>query len=175
MKTGKKYNGNLYKLMMCVVVMCTAVMFMSGCAVNNPFAAKPQERTEQPVGPKTKKTTAVYHDFEDVLVPLELSIDTDRTVIVSTPGFTSGILALKGRVDRRSLFNFFNSNMQKDNWSVISQIKSPGTMIMVFQKASRTSVITIRDEQIFTYVEVGVAPTVNEVEPAGLTETPLME
>ena len=104
---------------------------------------------------------------------MELSIVKGRTVVVTTPGFTSGIITLKGRVERRSLFNFFNNNMQNDNWSVISQIKSPGTTIMVFQKASRTSVITIRDEQYYTYVEVGVAPTISS-EPA-FSETTLEE
>ncbi|MBC2704574.1 hypothetical protein, partial [Desulfobacula sp.] len=109
---------------------------------------------------KSRKTTAVYYDFEDVLIPRELSIVKNRTVVILTPGFTSGLITLKGRVERQSLFNFFNNNMAKDNWTVISQIKSPGITIMVFQKSSRTSVITIRDEQIYTYVEVGVAPTV---------------
>jgi len=44
---------------------------------------------------------------------------------------------------------------------------------MVFQKLSRTAVITIRDEQINTYVEVGVAPTVTG--EAGLSESNLLE
>ncbi len=124
-------------------------------------------------GPKSRKTTAVYYDFEDVLIPMELSIVKEKTVVVSTPGFTSGIIALKGRVERRSLFNFFNHNMQKDNWNVITQIKSPGATIMVFQKTTRTAVITIRDEQFNTFVEVGVAPTVTA--ETGFSHTPLME
>lgn len=146
------------KTMVSLVAVVVAVFFVSGCS-SGLFSKKPEG--ESPGNqPKTRKTTAVYYDFEDVLIPNELSIVTDRTVVVSTPGFTSGIITLKGRVDRRSLFNFFNNNMQKDNWSIISQIKSPAATIMVFQKASRTSVITIRDEQIYTYVEIGVAPTV---------------
>lgn len=151
------------------------VLFVfNGCA-GNPFSTKPAETSQDPAGPKSKKTTAIYHDFEDVLIPLELSVVEGRTVIVSTPGFTSGILTLKGRVERRSLFNFFNTNMQRDNWSVISQIKSPGTTIMVFQKSSRTSVITIRDEQVYTYVEVGVAPTVTAPMDTGVSESSLLE
>ncbi len=63
--------------------------------------------------------------------------------------------------------------MQKDNWSVISQIKSPGTTIMVFQKTNRTAVITIRDEQIYTWVEVGVAPTVSN--EGGFSQSTLIE
>ena len=138
-----------------------AALFLSGC-LGDTFSSKPAGAAPEAgtTSPKSRKTTAVYYDFEDVLIPMELKVVKDRTVVVTTPGFTSGIITLKGRVERRSLFNFFNNNMQKDNWNVISQIKSPGTTIMVFQKTSRTSVITIRDEQIYTYVEVGVAPTV---------------
>ncbi len=145
---------------------------LSGC-LGNTFSNKPQEEVSSGEQPKSRKTTAVYYDFEDVLIPMELKVVKDSTVVVSTPGFTSGIITLRGRVERRSLFNFFNNNMQKDNWTVISQIKSPGTTIMVFQKTNRTAVITIRDEQIYTYVEVGVAPTVEGGN--GFSETSILE
>lgn len=136
-------------------------LLFSGC-MGNMFSSKPEDgQVGDAAQPKSKKTTAVYYDFEEVLLPMELKVVKERTVVVSTPGFISGIITLKGRVERRSLFNFFNNNMQKDGWNVISQIKSPGTTIMVFQKTTRTCVITIRDEQIYTYVEVGVAPTVS--------------
>ena len=153
-----------------IAVIVFLTVFICGCS--NMFSKEPEGKAPADQ-PKSRKTTAVYYDFEDVLIPMELSVVKDRTVVILTPGFTSGILTLKGRVERRSLFNFFSNNMQKDNWSVLSQIKSPGTTIMVFQKASRTAVITIRDEQIYTYVEVGVAPTV--AGGADLSESTLLE
>ena len=113
----------------------------------------------------TRETTAVYYDFKDVLIPKELKVVDDATVVVSTPGYTSGIISLKGRIESRSLFNFFSNNMLKDNWNMISNIKSPGSTIMIFQKASRWAVITIREKDFNTYVEVGVAPTLGKVEP----------
>lgn len=137
------------------------LVFISGCSFSE-FTAQPAKEAappEKPAPEKTKKATAMYHDFEDVIVPMELDVVRDRTVIVATPGFKSGILTLKGRVDSTSLFNFFSNNMEKDNWEVVSKIKSPGTTIMVFQKTSRCAVITIRDESLYTYVEIGVAPT----------------
>ncbi len=147
--------------------------FIAGC-FGDTFSSKPEDgQSAESDGIKSRKTTAVYYDFEDVLIPMELKVVKDRTVVVSTPGYTSGIITLKGRVERRSLFNFFNNNMQKDNWSVISQIKSPGTTIMVFQKTNRTAVITIRDEQIYTWVEVGVAPTVSN--EGGFSQSTLIE
>lgn len=149
-----KFGINLLLAVVCSII-------FTGC-LGETLGTSPQDESS-PAGRISAKTpTAVYYDFEDVLIPLELQVDKKRTVIVSSPGFVSGILALKGRVDRESIYNFFSINMQKDNWEVISQIKSHETIIMVFQKALRTAVITIRDAQIYTYVEVGVAPTVNE-------------
>lgn len=147
---------------------------LSGC-IWNMGSAKPETTTSPVETPeKTKKTTAVYYDFEDVLVPRELKVMKERTVVLSSPGFRSGILALKGMVDTTSLYDFFSNNMQKDNWNVISRIKSPGIIIMVFQKITRSAVITIRDSQIYTYVEIGVAPMINNG-GTGMTETELVE
>ncbi len=112
--------------------------------------------------PEPRKTTAVYYDFEDVLLPVELTVLQDKSMIVSTPGFTSGILMLRGRVDRRSLINFFNSNMRKDNWTMVSQIASPNIAILVFEKSMKSAVISIKNEHIYTYVEVGVAARINQ-------------
>lgn len=163
-----------FKWVMNIAVVLLLAFLVSGCTALDFMKGSPDPAMSSDVSSeKTRKTTAVYYDFEDILLPMELVVVNEKTVVVSTPGFTSGIIALKGRVERRSLLNFFNANMQKDNWNVISQIKSPGTTIMVFQKTSRTAVITIRDEQIYTYVEVGVAPTVS-AEP-GLSESTLME
>jgi hypothetical protein len=147
------------KLSFNILAIVLLAFFISGCmgSTGSKKSADGQISGDQV---KSQKTTAIYYDFEDVLIPMELSIVKNRTVVISTPGITSGILTLKGRVDRQSLFHFFNNNMQKDNWTIVSQIKSPGATIMVFQKPSRTSVITIREEQVYTYVEVGVAPTV---------------
>ncbi|MBU0971420.1 MAG: hypothetical protein KKC20_12280 [Proteobacteria bacterium] len=132
---------------------------LSGCWANLGSDSAEKSAYSAETHEKSKKTTAIYHDFEDVLVPMELSVMKDKTVVVSTPGFRSGILALRGRVDSTALFNFFSNNMSKDNWNVVSKIKSPDNTIMVFQKTSRCAVITIRESQVYTYVEIGVAPT----------------
>ena len=164
---------NVKTFINCTIVVLLSLL-VSGC-MGDMFSSKPEDGKSD-VQPKSRKTTAVYYDFEDVLIPMELKVVQGRTVVVSTPGFISGIITLKGRVERRSIFNFFNNNMQKDNWNVISLIKSPGTAIMVFQKALRTAVITIRDEQFNTYVEVGVAPTVSEVSGGtGFSESSIIE
>ena len=152
-----------FKPVLTLIAIILTGLYTTGCANFNLGSTKPQETAPAPAAPESeeiKKPTAMYHDFEDVLVPMELSIVKDRTMIVSTPGFRSGILTLRGRVESNSLYNFFSNNMEKDNWQVLSRIKSPETTIMVYQKTARCAVITIRDEQLYTYVEISVAPTV---------------
>ncbi|WP_020587605.1 hypothetical protein [Desulfobacter curvatus] len=144
----------------------TSFIFVSGCGLFQGSSAS--EPVQSPQSGVANKPVAIYHDFEDVLVPEELTIIKDRTVVVSTPGFRSGILSLRGRVESNSLYNFFSINMEKDNWEVLSRIKGPETTIMVFQKATRCAVIAIREEQIYTYVEIGIAPTLRAV-----SETPI--
>jgi len=169
---------NYMKLIVKLGLGLVLILCISGCIEKFDFAKPettppPVEKTSEKTK-ETKKTTAIYYDFEDILVPMELKIMKERTVVLSSPGFRTGILALKGKVDPTSLFNFFSNNMQKDNWNVISKIKSPGTTIMVFQKTSRSAVITIRDSQFYTYVEIGVAPMINNGD-TGTTEMELSE
>jgi len=157
-----------FRRVLVVVITLSCFMWLAGCAdmFSGKKTAESQTATATSAPTSTSavsnKTRAVYYDFEDVLVPVELSVVQDKTMIVSTPGFTSGILMLKGRVERRSLINFFNSNMLKDNWTMVSRIDSPNMAILVFEKPMKSAVISIKSEHIYTYVEVGVAARMNQ-------------
>jgi len=159
MKTGVK----LYLLM-------AMVLFVGGCATTD----LNQKQDTSTATVEKKESVAVYYDFKDVLVPEELKIDEEATVIISTPGLTSGVLALRGRVEKNSLFNFFHMNMVKDNWNIVSQIKSPKITMLVFQKVNRWAVVNIRENDIYTYVEIGVAPTQDQALPMESGEATLI-
>ncbi|UCD91566.1 MAG: hypothetical protein JSW04_15885 [Desulfobacterales bacterium] len=126
--------------------------------------SKPSESAIESV--KEKQDTATYyHEFEDILLPKELKIDNRSTYVVQAPGFLTGVLALKGRVDRNSLIVFFKNNMEKDNWRSMGSFKSPRTStILLFQKENRWCVININEKEFYTYVEIGVAPNLDDAE-----------
>ncbi|OQX19921.1 MAG: hypothetical protein BWK80_36260 [Desulfobacteraceae bacterium IS3] len=109
----------------------------------------------------TKGTPSIYRDFGDVLIPGDLKVDNDSSFIYQTPGFTGGVLGLKGRVDLPSLISFFESNMSKDNWKKVSAFKSPRS-IMLFHKENRWCVISMSEGRFSTYVEIWVSPTITE-------------
>ncbi len=168
---GESIFKRIAPILLCGVL----IVFLTGCA-STLSPATPAGDTGDG-SEKSNQTTAIYYDFVDILVPNELKIIKDKTFVVSTPGFRSGVLMMKGRVEGHSLFNFFNTNMLKDNWNVVSQIKSPDTTIMVFEKPTRCAVVTIRDEEIYTYVEIGVAPrvqgTMQQMTPADIIDSGL--
>ena len=143
--------------------MITLLFFIvSGCST---LKSSKSSSTQEAAVKKDKEAAPLYYDFGDVLIPKELKVDKKSSYIVQSPGFLTGILALKGAVERNSLIAFFQNNMAKDNWREISLFKSPRTStIILFQKENRWCVISINETDYNTYVEIGVAPTLNEPE-----------
>ncbi len=139
--------------------MIVTIIFLGGCSSltkKNDTATAPSAKSESGV-------PALYYDFGDVLVPKELKVDKKSSFIYQTEGFSAGVLVLKGRIETNSLISFFETNMIKDNWNMISSFKSERTMLL-FQKVHRWCVINITDEAFNTYVEIWVAPTTKDTQ-----------
>jgi hypothetical protein len=119
------------------------------------------EQTEAEVIEKTEEPEPLYYDFGDVLVPIELKVDKKKSFVYHAPGFTAGILALSGRTELNSLIRFFENNMAKDNWHLVSSFKSPRT-IMFFNKPNRSCIINITEKRLKTEVEIWVAPNLED-------------
>ena len=150
-------------VLLCIGMMTVLLFIVSGCSA---LKNKRSSSTSEVVVKKDKENAPLYYDFGDILIPSELKVDKKSSYIVQSPGFLTGILALKGNVERNSLIAFFENNMAKDNWREITLFKSPRTStIMLFQKENRWCVININENSYSTYVEIGVAPAINEPEP----------
>ena len=106
---------------------------------------------------KEEKKAPLYYDFEDVLVPRDLKLNTKSSFVYHTSGITAGVLIFTSKVERNSLIQFFENNMAKDNWQLVSSFKSPRTLLL-FQKENRWCVINITDNNWDTLVEIWVAP-----------------
>jgi len=143
--------------LLCIGIVIYLIFLIIGCS------ALPSEKSSlesHEASLRKDKTGPLYYDFEDVLIPRELKVDRKSSFIYTTSGFSAGVLVLKGRVELGSLISFFEKNMAKDNWRLVSSFKSSRT-IMLFQKQNRWCVINIT-ESISTRIEIWVAPTMNE-------------
>lgn len=127
-----------------------------GCASSSSNTAPASQATIQ----KDAGSVPTYYDFSDVMVPGELKLNRKESFIYATEGTTAGVLMLKGRVDRDSLIAFFENNMVKDNWRLISSFRAPKAVIL-FQKETRWCIISIEEDLMSELVKIWVAPAIN--------------
>lgn len=154
-----KKRERMRRVVWCLGFLAVLSILFSGCL---PASKSQKKNTSAASTGKVKKTSKkpapLYYDFGDVLIPSELKINRRESFVYETSGLAAGVLVLSGRVELNSLIAFFTNNMGKDNWSLISSIKSARTL-MLFKKENRWCVITILEKELFsTEVEIWVAP-----------------
>jgi hypothetical protein len=158
----KESKGRVSFILLSMVILITVAFLFTGCAG---LFSRSIDTGTNTSGQSEQASIPLYRDFEDVAIPRELKEDKKSTYIIESAGYRSGILSLKGRVERNSLIDFFKDNMAKDNWKAITSFKTPKRAIMLFQKNNRWCMINITEKEINTYIEVGVVPTIAGVEP----------
>ncbi len=135
-----------------------------------------QDRSNGDPAPQQVQAKAIgnYQDFPDILIPNDMELDDDNSIMVQTPQYKTGFLTYEGRVEAVSLMNFFERNMIKDNWKMRSKFGYKRT-IMVFEKPDRDCVINILDGTYNTIVEIMVAPRLTKDDPMDTAGAPPVE
>jgi len=107
----------------------------------------------------------VYLDFDDILIPENLQPDREKTSVFRIGDMTAGVLAINGRVPSEKLIDFFDHNMSRDNWKIVSSFRAPRSMLL-FEKGTRWCVITIFEDDFDhkTRVEIWVSPKNEDVD-----------
>ncbi len=146
----QKTNG--YRVAMKVFGIMAALMLLCVACSSTPKTTDGSAAKE-----KNEKNAPLYYDFDDVLVPRDLKLNTKSSFVYQTAGMTAGVLIFTSKVERSSLIQFFENNMAKDNWQAISSFKSPRTLLL-FQKENRWCVINVTDNNWDTLVEIWAAP-----------------
>jgi len=108
-----------------------------------------------------------YYDFNDIRIPEEMEIQTDKSSITPSDGGKFGTMKFRGRAEPISLFDYFFNTMHKDGWTLVTYQKYQ-RYNLVFTKENRVCVITIEESPIwYTWLEVKVTPKVaNTYSPA---------
>ncbi len=125
-----------------------------------------KERKEEPstsgvqvTAAPSSKYLARYYYFDDVLIPGELKYKPSQSFIYETPQFKAGSMYFtKWRVDVDSLIEFFNYNMEKDNWKIVNSYRGKESFLS-YSKPDRTCTIRITEKWTgYAHVEVRVGP-----------------
>ena len=129
-----------------VIILLLAALMLPGCMTARKGEPSPVSATE---------TRATHYDFDDILVPSELSLDKKNSLVFTAGRSKVGVLLLSGRVEPSSLAAFFQNNMQKDGWSLLSSFKYR-QYLLIFRKDERACVITITEKTFSTAAEIRV-------------------
>jgi len=125
-----------------------ALLVTASCAMFEKGPAKPES---------AQKRLPDVREFDDVLIPREMDIHKESSAIYRREGMSAGLLRMAGRVETNSLMRYFQNNMTNEGWRLISQFRSPQSL-MIFQKGNRMAVIAIEDGDIETFADVWVVP-----------------
>lgn len=130
------------------------VLALAACST---LENKSSSSSSSPAQVSKQTSMGSYQDFEDVLIPKDMSLDDKSSFVIQTVNFKSGILTYTGRVDPISLANFFEANMAQDNWKQRSKMRYQTRTLMVFEKTDRDCIVNIEDRTFNTHLEVIVA------------------
>lgn len=139
---------SIRRTMVAMATVGLALLMVASCAMFEKSPAKPEAAA--------KKLPDV-REFGDILIPREMDINKESSVIQSRDGMNVGVLHLNGRVEQTSLIRYFQNNMANEGWRQIGQFRSPQSL-MIFQKGRRMAVITIEDSDFETFADVWVVP-----------------
>ena len=124
-------------------VFAVALFALTGC---NAMKAKPASESapSQQVYQEDYKDPNFYYDFDDILVPKELSPVSADMSVFDDETFKAGFRVFEGRVVNEDLINFFINNMAKDNWEKVAIYKSSKS-ILLYRKPTKRCTIQIED------------------------------
>ncbi len=151
------------------ILVLVCVLALGGCSTfgkkdsppPNPIVPSPGEGSSS--YPSSSPTYSpgprpLVYDFPDVPCPAEMSRHDGDSFVVQSGSLKAGLLVLRGmRVDVRSLINFFQAAMPRENWKPRGGFHAKRTLL-VFEKPDKTCVITLYESTIYTYAEIYVAP-----------------
>lgn len=122
-------------------VIAVALLAMFG-ACTPKTTSTPESNYES--GQQSYEDLNYYYEFDDILIPKELSFQSDESYTLDNRKFRAGIMKFTGRVEIPDLLNFFINNMAKDNWEKIAAVKGK-TSVLSFEKFNKSCVIQVED------------------------------
>ncbi len=79
------------------------------------------------------------------------------TYVFQGPKTKAGVLVYRGRVDGKSVVDFFQTAMPRENWQFKGGFRTKRS-VLVFEKPDKICLIAIYEDLYYTYVEVYLTP-----------------
>jgi hypothetical protein len=138
--TTKKYIKSINTS----ILILLAALLLGGCADMGLGLSQSNEEMESSTPPTEEAPPYYANEFEDLLIPKELSWNREKSMVIRTESFAGGILNFSGNVDITSLTDFFTHTMVKSGWKMAGSAKYKN-VLLAFIKPYKTCTITIKD------------------------------
>ncbi|OAG26862.1 hypothetical protein [Thermodesulfatator autotrophicus] len=137
---------NRFKLSVLVLL-----VFLASCTM----PGKEQPKTEPPAPPKPFYTGT---EFPNIVVPTDLKVDQQKSMIVRTQSYIGGVLVLKGRVKALSLEKFFKNQLKARGWELTGSIFYR-SILLTFKRPNGCCMILITEQPFTTEVQIWASET----------------
>ncbi|MBW2091554.1 MAG: hypothetical protein JRI34_05455 [Deltaproteobacteria bacterium] len=104
--------------------------------------------------------TGSYLDFEDIQIPNGFVLDRGKSYLYQTESIKTGVLSYKTSKPILEILGFFQENMPRDNWVLVSFFKYRKN-IMLYNKPNKNCLIiveSLEDDSSQAIVEVWISP-----------------
>jgi hypothetical protein len=126
-----------------MIVSVSIFLLFTGCATSSVSGGMAGERpAELPIG-----------EFQDVPITPGMTRDESRIVEVQTGQFQTGIGLYKGRIEPKSLAEYYKGIMPTRGWKLLADFGAKRT-IQIYTKEQRVSVILIEEGWYYTHLEI---------------------
>jgi hypothetical protein len=102
------------------------------------------------------------YDFADVMLPSELELVPKACYVFQGPKTKAGLLVFKGRVETKSVIDFFQVSMPREGWKFKGGFRYKKS-VLVFEKPEKICMINVQESLYYTYVEVYVTPMESQI------------
>lgn len=136
-----------------VISIIFSLALFAGCA---DLTANQVDEEPPPLPPPA---LGIYLDFEDVQIPPGMELDRKTSFVYQSDNIKAGVLSLNGREKPGAVLNFFQDQMPKDGWSMLSSFKYHKN-VLIYTKANKVCLIVAENPSGLSAlrVEVWVAP-----------------
>ena len=129
---------------------------LCSCA-SAPWESSPMGGGTATSAPASTPAMPVSYDFPDVQIPAELELVPKDSYVFQGSKTKAGLLVFKGRVEARSVLDFFQVSMPRENWQFKGGFRYKKS-ILVFEKPEKICLVNVHEGWIYTYVEVYLTP-----------------
>lgn len=119
------------------------------------------------------QVTTMVESYGDIELPLEMTLEPEKSMAMRTDSFQGGIHIYRGRVQIASLRDYIIASMRNHKWKLVGEASYKNVML-AFTKPNRTCMVVLSEDstgvlgktQANFYVTVDVAAA-NRLNPFG--------